>query len=487
MVKIFTNIEFGTRKLFFILFTITLLIALFIPHLFTRGMFLDGVTYATISRNLAIGLGSFWEPFYTETLYKSFYEHPPLVFAIQSVFFKFFGDSYIVERVYSLFSLFITLYIMIKIWFLVNKKIFNRTENGWFPVLLFIFSPVISWSYRNNMLENTMGIFTIFSIYLQLNALLYRRRLRIKFIIAGMLIVFAFLCKGVVGFFPIIMPFIYFLTMKDITFSQLFRYSFFLIGPVVATAFVLYQYPPAFKFFNIYLDNQLFQSIQGHREVVTMFLGRFYILYRIIMEILPMFIFCIIFYAINYFKKVEMGFHNNKKFALLFLFIGLSASAPIAISIKQSNFYLVPSIPYYALSMAIYFFPAMESTINPRLTQSNKKKTAVINFSLLVLAVMVVLFSFLQYGKIGRDKDFLRDLEILSPDLERNSKISVCEGMEKAWGAHAYLYRFFQISISNQKNQNQFLVSKGCKFNGTGYTKIRKKTNKIDLWGKNNL
>lgn len=46
-------------------------------------MFVDGVTYAAIARNLAQGNGSFWSPFYTATLYPQFFEHPPLGFALQ--------------------------------------------------------------------------------------------------------------------------------------------------------------------------------------------------------------------------------------------------------------------------------------------------------------------------------------------------------------------------------------------------------------------
>lgn len=51
---------------------------LLIPTLVQDGMFLDGITYSAISRNMANGIGSFWHPHYTETLYPHFNEHPPL-------------------------------------------------------------------------------------------------------------------------------------------------------------------------------------------------------------------------------------------------------------------------------------------------------------------------------------------------------------------------------------------------------------------------
>ena len=64
------------------------------PNLISEGMFIDGVTYASISKNLANGLGDFWHLHYTQTLYNQFFEHPPLAFGMQASFFKLFGENY---------------------------------------------------------------------------------------------------------------------------------------------------------------------------------------------------------------------------------------------------------------------------------------------------------------------------------------------------------------------------------------------------------
>ena len=78
------------------------------PTLWSKGMFMDGLYYATISRNLAEGTGSFWQLHFTATSYPIFYEHPPLAMGLQSIFFKIFGDSVYVERFYSLLTFIIT-------------------------------------------------------------------------------------------------------------------------------------------------------------------------------------------------------------------------------------------------------------------------------------------------------------------------------------------------------------------------------------------
>lgn len=54
------------------IFTLTSLFSLLIPVLIQDGMFLDGVTYSAISKNLANGFGSYFEPHYSKTLYLIF-------------------------------------------------------------------------------------------------------------------------------------------------------------------------------------------------------------------------------------------------------------------------------------------------------------------------------------------------------------------------------------------------------------------------------
>lgn len=85
-----------------VLIVLALLITIFLPSLVHQGMFLDGITYSAISKNLASGIGSCFAPHYTKVLYPVFYEHPPLVFIIQSYFFSIFGNGFYTENIFSL-------------------------------------------------------------------------------------------------------------------------------------------------------------------------------------------------------------------------------------------------------------------------------------------------------------------------------------------------------------------------------------------------
>ncbi|MGQ3014586.1 MAG: hypothetical protein ACT6QS_12830, partial [Flavobacteriales bacterium] len=60
--------------------------ALLLPFLVTEGLFLDGLVYATVARNMAQGSGTFFIPLFEANMHVPFFEHPPLVFWLESLF-----------------------------------------------------------------------------------------------------------------------------------------------------------------------------------------------------------------------------------------------------------------------------------------------------------------------------------------------------------------------------------------------------------------
>src|SRR3954468_4463643 len=101
---------FKQQALFWII-SICALIGLTLPVLIQNGMFMDAMLYTSVSHNLSQGIGTFWFPqFSLQNVagLKSFHEQPPLVFGIQAIFFKIFGDSLYVERFYTFLMLCIT-------------------------------------------------------------------------------------------------------------------------------------------------------------------------------------------------------------------------------------------------------------------------------------------------------------------------------------------------------------------------------------------
>ncbi len=329
----------------YLLITIALMAALLIPTLVQEGMFVDGVTYSAISNNLANGIGSNWNPHYTKTLYPEFREHPPLVFIIQSLFFRIFGDAFYTERIFCFIVALLTALGIANIWKLmnVNKELSN---DYWLPLFLWLLVPLVAWSYKNNMLENVMGLFTIFAVYFLMKAI--KEGHNFYLLAGGIFILFAFFSKGFPGLFPLVVPLIFaivFKTGKKTLFSFLLLSVFLLI-----TSFSLfYLFPGIRSNILVYLDQQVIAALSNHREVTTG--NRFTIILNLILElIVPLTIIIFIFISAKIKSRTNLPF-RNKNF-LFFLLIALSASVPLIISLKQRKYYLIPSIPFYALAFS---------------------------------------------------------------------------------------------------------------------------------------
>jgi len=137
------------------------------PTLWSDGMFMDGLYYAAISKNLANGLGDFWYLHHTDFSHPIFREHPPLAMGLQSIFFSIFGDSIYIERFYSLLTFIVTGFFIHLIW----KEVIGKKYSlySWLVLFFWAIIPLNSWACSNNILENTMNIFVASSVFFLIN------------------------------------------------------------------------------------------------------------------------------------------------------------------------------------------------------------------------------------------------------------------------------------------------------------------------------
>src|SRR5690606_37057734 len=141
------------RQMPFIFLTILLLTIFFIDRSVQKGLFLDGLIYSSIARDIAMGKGSFWQPYYGQNL---FWSHPPLIFVLEAIFFIIFGSFYGTEKIYSFFIWLVTVVLISRCW----RSIFNNPQPRtffWLPLVLWGFMPSVLWSYPNNILDSTMA------------------------------------------------------------------------------------------------------------------------------------------------------------------------------------------------------------------------------------------------------------------------------------------------------------------------------------------
>ena len=278
-----------------------LLIGLFLilvsKNLLTEGMFLDGVTYACISRNMVCGLGSFWNPSYTQTIGHVFYSHPPLAFGLEALFFKVLGDHWWVEKLYSVLAfLFIGLLIAL-IW----KRTTNNIRWAWLPLLFWIAMPLVSWSATNNLLENTMSVFVLLSVYLMIVG--YQRNHKIWLFLSAFTLLLAFLSKGFTGLFPLVFPILYCAFDQKRKWIQGPIDSLILLVAVAVFAEIMFLVcPGSFGYIKDYIRLQVIGG--GLHEATAS--SRFYIVFALLQQLIIPFVLAVVLVICKTKSKVNV-------------------------------------------------------------------------------------------------------------------------------------------------------------------------------------
>lgn len=441
-------------------FVLVILLLLYIPSFVKEGMFFDGLTYSSISRNLAIGEGSFFNLSYTKTFASSFYEHPPLFFFIQSIFFNILGEGPYVEKFFCFFFLVINLFLFYR---LLNILLVDKVNNldkdlySLMGLILILIVPIYSWVFKNNMLEILLNTFTLSSIILFIYGMKANGGLIYIFLIFSVFFLFAaFLVKGVVGLFPLVSPIAYFFSIGNSTSRRnwgcrtLFYYLFFIFG-ILLTILILKTNLNAKIYADEYINKQLINSLKGLRENAN---SRLLILYSILLNlILPIFVMFLGLWLIRV-KKINIKINLNHE-AFFLLLIALSGSIPLLISPKQMDFYIMPSIPFYVGFLLFLFNNSYYSIIN-----FIKNNISYRFIKSLTIFVGVVPF-FYYFSSLGRDKLLIEDMHKLNEKGYKNMILYTSKEDLENWKMVAYFQRYNRISFG--LNENEAINNSGSK------------------------
>jgi len=461
----------------FFLITVSVMLGLTLPVLIQDGMFMDGMLYTCVSKNLANGVGSFWFPVFSKYSFgglTTFHEHPPLVFAIQAVFFKVLGNSMYTERIYVLFTLALTAYLIIRIWKYVNKDA-DEKQIGWWPLFLWIIIPVCFWSFSNNMHENTMGIFILLSVLFYLRSLKEDKILLV--FVSSIFIFLATFSKGIPGFFPVVMPFLYWITLKRIKFKNVIFHSLILIGIPLLTYAVLLCFPDAKESLSNYLIKRVIHRI-GEDPTVE---SHFYILGRIVVELLPLI--GLVGILIFVFRKKFILRKEKKLWAVFFLLLGLAGVLPLMLTMVQKGFYFIPTLPFFAIGFALIISKPL-SHWAVKLVNSGTRKG--LTFFSVLLFCAVIIFSCFNIGKASRDKDMLNDVKEFGKVIPEFSEVSISDHRWNDWPLQCYLMRYHNISIDPKHPDDEFrIIDKNAPDSTVSkYQKVDLPTLQFDLYRK---
>ncbi|MGL4346548.1 MAG: ArnT family glycosyltransferase [Chitinophagaceae bacterium] len=420
------------------LLLVTFILMFFLPFLFGEGMFFDGITYAAISRNLANGKGTFWNLYYTDLVFPIFTEHPPLFFWIQSTFFYFFGDSYLIEKFWSVGLLCILLFIIKKVAY-TNTTFKEKHDIRITFFLGFTMSTINYWG-NVNLLDNLLSIFCLLSIWMQILMLQSKNKKQtiLYFLLSTICTICALMTKGFIAFFPLAFCFWYWIVYRNIKFKKIFLYIFLQIFIILMFIALLLQNKNASIYFTNYIHQQVIASLTGQRiSGIESYLGHFSIWLSIAKDILlfP----TIILILFLFIKKSSIQIKNNKE-ALLWFLVGLSASLPIAISYKQASFYFVSSAPYFVLGFGYL--------INKNILPSYFKYQLWVKLFLFLVIISITVFSISLINKPLRDKDLITDLKTLLTIIPKYNCVTLSPTLQTNWVSVAYLERYNEYKFT---------------------------------------
>lgn len=417
------------------------------------GMFMDAVMYSSVGRNLAEGVGSFWMPHFTEAHMStpSFHENPPLGYGFMALFYKVFGTGIHTERIYTGVAFLITAVLIVKFWRMIWP---THYKMAWLPVLLWVLNTGVQWSFQNNMMENTMGIFVLGSTMAAYRAFKADVNHVYWTIWAGFLAVCAFFVKGFPGLFVWITP-LALAIAEGTKYKKAIIQSIILVMVGVVSVSVISLFDTPRESLEIYLFERTASRLSNGATTED----RYFIL-RILAESLAIpgiltFIAGLIFTRVN---NERMQWETIITFLVI---MGIGGSLPFMATFVQRGFYLVPVYPFFALAFASILRPVIEKTT------SKWRRSPILQITGWVLIGMGVLLTIIFAGQPKRDREVLADVKVLREQFPERTVMQTNAELNTNWTFKAYLERYARIAISDRadQSQNEFVVlPKGTRY-----------------------
>jgi 4-amino-4-deoxy-L-arabinose transferase-like glycosyltransferase len=457
----------------------------FLSEILEESMFIDGVWYAVIARNLAEGNGSYWYPQFSQTIFSSFHEHPGFVFWLQSFFFKILGDSFWTERIFSGIQYLFNLILIILIW----KKIFLKSKIGyqdyWFVPILFWQFNILTYLYQPaNLLDSSLSIFCLAAIYFLIDEQ-QAKGSKWKILLAGFFIVLAILSKGVVGLFPLGFYCCFKLAFRNqISIQVVIRKTIYVVMLIAIFFVTLFSVSPqALDSINTYLDTQLFASLKGDRRLYYYQDNRLFIIGQLLLVLLPMLVAYIVAIIVQRFFDTQKINFKEEKLGFLFILIGLSASIPLMISPRQALPYLIPALPYFSIGIGILVIPALKFLLENFIEKYIwiQRIMSAGSISVIALGIFLIMINFQKSN--SRDAETISDAKLIGAIVGDEQTIS-----SNTYDMYisGYLMRYYKVSLDTVNFDKKYLLTKKpLDSNQLSYQLLSIKTNKYLLYEKN--
>jgi 4-amino-4-deoxy-L-arabinose transferase-like glycosyltransferase len=429
----------------FKLFALSVVLMLVLPDLVQHGMFMDGVQYAIVSKNMAFEKGSFWLPYLSGSWNKeyntSFIEHLPLTYFLQSGFFLLFGNSVFTEKFYCFCTVVICMFLIYKIWSLLFNKNQALSSYWWLAILFWFITPSVFWSFRNNMLENTVSVMVLAACYFALRSVYENKGSLIFILLASIFVFLASLSKGLPGLFPAAIIFCFYVTLRKISLTRTIYYTLILLlVPAIIYLLIFFLVPNAAMSITFYLKSRLLARINNSHTVDN----RFTILFWLLTDLLINLAFGLI--LILFFKLKIFARHLDKteyQLILFFSLFGFCGVLPLCMTHVQRAVYFVPALPFFAFAFAIFFARGIDELI----TKINERVFKYIRIIVFIFLFSTIWSCIILAGKTGRDYSELSDVNKIGKLVGHDKSIAVPFEIYDRWDFNFYLLRYYAITL----------------------------------------
>jgi hypothetical protein len=404
-------------------------------QLVKKSQFVDSLIYSGIAKDMALGKSTFWSSYDVSYIF-NFRGHPPLAMFLQSNLFKIFNSDILPHAIFILLTLFLNVLGIYLLWNLLFPKI---KKNVFIPIILWFLTPVVFWSFSNNILENTLSFFIVFSTYFCVKSI---KSKKIIYVLIAVFFCFcAILTKGPVGLFPLIVLPIYWIIYKN---NRALYFSIIFILALISSFYLLFLNNEAYIFFKEYINIQFLPSLGGKLD--TNKWSHLYITQKLLVELIPMFLVA----AIAYFMK-KINFAHKKDFYFLII-LGVLCSLPLSISPKAHGFYLVPCFSFFAI--------AFSSIIKININKINQLicKNSVLIISIVFLVTSIA-FTINNFNKIDRDEDKIEFANAVRKKIPQNiNQVYIADNLGGDFYLRALLTRYNSIRTERDKNFTYHII-----------------------------
>ncbi|MFN0016055.1 MAG: hypothetical protein ACKVU2_16050, partial [Saprospiraceae bacterium] len=212
--------------------------------------------------------------------------------------------------------------------------------------------------------------------------------------------------------------------------------------------------------FQNYWEQRLSVALAGGREDgLHTGWGRLNALKILFMELLPILIASVLFWAAARKKKPDVAERLEYwHIALFFALLGLAGTLPLLASTRQTAMYLTASLPMFALAASYFHLPLLRRVFD--LPQAKKIVVAQQVRQFVVVAVVgLAVYLGTIAGKPGREQALLRDVDALLKTIPEGSLMGACEALAGNFYVHTYLQRFLHVEISRDMGASRYFAT----------------------------